>query len=115
MQRLYKFCVFRILCLTIFFPFCAHVLNLFNCICQEKSFLENLLCPPQLLWIPDRNHDDIPDGEPVVVLDGLNPTLGNRHTFARSQHVALWKPSEKNRERRGPRYRKDSPQLGAAV
>jgi putative membrane-bound dehydrogenase-like protein len=26
---------------------------------------------PQLLFIPDRNHDDIPDGDPVVLLDGF--------------------------------------------
>ncbi len=30
-----------------------------------------LLCPPHLLFIPDRNHDDIPDGEPEVLLDGF--------------------------------------------
>lgn len=29
-----------------------------------------VLCAPQLLFIPDRNGDDIPDGEPEVVLDG---------------------------------------------
>jgi putative membrane-bound dehydrogenase-like protein len=28
------------------------------------------LCAPQLLFIPDRNHDDVPDGPPIVVLDG---------------------------------------------
>jgi putative membrane-bound dehydrogenase-like protein len=28
------------------------------------------LCAPQLLFIPDANRDDIPDGPPVVVLDG---------------------------------------------
>lgn len=28
------------------------------------------LCPPQLLFIPDRNGDDVPDGEPQVILDG---------------------------------------------
>lgn len=28
------------------------------------------LCAPQLLFIPDRNHDDVPDGPPQVVLDG---------------------------------------------
>lgn len=41
-----------------------------------------LMCPPRLLWIPDRNHDDVPDGEPEVVLDGFHTTHGNRHTFA---------------------------------
>jgi putative membrane-bound dehydrogenase-like protein len=28
------------------------------------------LCAPELLFIPDVNRDDIPDGKPVVVLDG---------------------------------------------
>lgn len=28
------------------------------------------LCAPQLLFIPDRNRDDVPDGPPVVLLDG---------------------------------------------
>jgi putative membrane-bound dehydrogenase-like protein len=28
------------------------------------------LCPPRLLFIPDKNGDDVPDGEPEVVLDG---------------------------------------------
>ncbi len=30
------------------------------------------LCAPHLLFIPDANHDDIPDGPPVVMLDGWN-------------------------------------------
>ena len=28
------------------------------------------LCAPELLFIPDANRDDVPDGKPVVVLDG---------------------------------------------
>ncbi|PYL01708.1 MAG: hypothetical protein DME19_00710 [Verrucomicrobia bacterium] len=40
------------------------------------------MCPPQLLFIPDRNGDDVPDGEPEVLLDGFTTTTGNRHTFA---------------------------------
>ncbi len=28
------------------------------------------LCPPKLLFIPDRDGDDVPDGEPEVILDG---------------------------------------------
>ncbi|HTG44631.1 MAG TPA: PVC-type heme-binding CxxCH protein, partial [Verrucomicrobiae bacterium] len=28
------------------------------------------LCPPNLLFIADRNGDDVPDGEPTVLLDG---------------------------------------------
>ena len=30
------------------------------------------LCAPQLLFIPDADRDDVPDGEPVVVLDGFD-------------------------------------------
>jgi putative membrane-bound dehydrogenase-like protein len=41
-----------------------------------------LMCPPRLLFVPDRNGDDIPDGEPEVLLDGFNTTTGNHHTFA---------------------------------
>lgn len=40
------------------------------------------LCPPHLLWIPDKDGDDIPDGEPVVVLDGISTEAASRHTFA---------------------------------
>lgn len=29
-----------------------------------------VLCPPQLLFIPDGDRDDRPDAEPIVVLDG---------------------------------------------
>jgi putative membrane-bound dehydrogenase-like protein len=38
------------------------------------------LCPPQLLFIPDANCDDVPDAEPVVVLDGWEAE-GSRHNF----------------------------------
>lgn len=31
-----------------------------------------VLCAPQFMFIPDRNHDDIPDGPPEVLLDGFN-------------------------------------------
>ena len=30
-----------------------------------------VLCAPQMLFIPDKNRDDVPDGPPVVVLDGF--------------------------------------------
>ncbi len=30
------------------------------------------LCPPNLLFIPDRNQDDVPDGPPEVVLNGFD-------------------------------------------
>ncbi len=41
-----------------------------------------LITPPQLVFIPDRNHDDKPDGAPVVMLDGFTPATDNHHTFA---------------------------------
>ncbi len=41
-----------------------------------------LMCPPRLLFIPDRNGDDVPDGEPEVLLDGFTTTTGSHHTFA---------------------------------
>jgi len=39
-----------------------------------------VLCLPQLLFIPDANGDDIPDGEAVVVLDGWEGDAA-RHNF----------------------------------
>lgn len=41
-----------------------------------------LMCPPKLLFIPDRNGDDVSDGEPEVLLDGFTTTTGSHHTFA---------------------------------
>ena len=41
-----------------------------------------LLCPPQLLFVPDRNGDDVPDGPAEVVLDGFTVARENYHTFA---------------------------------
>jgi len=41
-----------------------------------------LMCPPQLLFVPDRNQDDQPDGEPEVVLDGFTVARDNYHNFA---------------------------------
>jgi len=40
------------------------------------------MCPPQLLFIPDANGDDVPDGEPEVVLDGFTVAKSNYHNFA---------------------------------
>jgi len=40
------------------------------------------MCPPQLLFIPDRNRDDVPDGAPEIVLDGFVPPPENYHNFA---------------------------------
>jgi putative membrane-bound dehydrogenase-like protein len=39
------------------------------------------LCPPQLLFIPDRDGDGVPDGPPEVLLDGFNNVNSGRHTF----------------------------------
>ena len=41
-----------------------------------------LMCPPQLLFLPDRDGDDKPDGEPEVVLDGFAVPRENYHNFA---------------------------------
>ncbi len=39
-------------------------------------------CPPQVLFIPDRDGDDRPDGPAQVVLDGFTVALESYHTFA---------------------------------
>ncbi len=41
-----------------------------------------LLCPPRLLFVPDRDGDDVPDGPAEVVLDGFSVAVENHHTFA---------------------------------
>jgi putative membrane-bound dehydrogenase-like protein len=41
-----------------------------------------LMCPPRLLFVPDRDGDDKPDGPPEVVLDGFNLPPENYHNFA---------------------------------
>jgi putative membrane-bound dehydrogenase-like protein len=41
-----------------------------------------LLCPPRLLFVPDRNGDDVPDGPAKVVLDGFEVATDNYHNFA---------------------------------
>jgi putative membrane-bound dehydrogenase-like protein len=41
-----------------------------------------LLCPPQLLFVPDRDGDDRPDGPAEVVLDGFDVPAENYHNFA---------------------------------
>ena len=48
-----------------------------------------LMAPPQLLFIPDRNHDDKPDGPAEVVLDGFDFPPENYHNFANGLH---WGP-----------------------
>jgi putative membrane-bound dehydrogenase-like protein len=41
-----------------------------------------LLCPPQLLFVPDADGDDVPDGPPQVRLDGFEVAKGSHHNFA---------------------------------
>jgi putative membrane-bound dehydrogenase-like protein len=41
-----------------------------------------LMCPPQLLFIPDRDGDDVPDGPPQVMLDGFTVAQDNYHNYA---------------------------------
>ena len=41
-----------------------------------------LMCPPQVLFIPDRDGDDVPDGPAEVVLDGFTVAQDNYHNFA---------------------------------
>lgn len=40
------------------------------------------MCPPQLFFIPDANHDDVPDGPAEVVLDGFTVPQESYHNFA---------------------------------
>jgi putative membrane-bound dehydrogenase-like protein len=41
-----------------------------------------LLCPPELLFVPDRDGDGAPDGAVEVVLDGFTVPPENYHNFA---------------------------------
>jgi putative membrane-bound dehydrogenase-like protein len=41
-----------------------------------------LMCPPRLLFIPDRDRDDVPDGPAETVLDGFDVAEANYHNFA---------------------------------
>ncbi len=41
-----------------------------------------LMCPPNLLFVPDRDGDDRPDSAPQVVLDGFTVPQENYHNFA---------------------------------
>ena len=41
-----------------------------------------LLCPPRLLFVPDRDGNDVPDGPAEVILDGFGVAAENHHTLA---------------------------------
>lgn len=40
------------------------------------------MSPPHLLFIPDADGDDVPDGPPQVMLEGFSTEASQRHTFA---------------------------------
>jgi putative membrane-bound dehydrogenase-like protein len=46
-----------------------------------------LMCPPQLIFIPDRDHDDVPDSPGQVVLDGFTVAQQNYHNFANGLRI----------------------------
>jgi putative membrane-bound dehydrogenase-like protein len=41
-----------------------------------------LMCPPRLLFIPDRDRDDVPDGPAETVLDGFDVAEASYHNLA---------------------------------
>ncbi|EMB17337.1 PVC-type heme-binding CxxCH protein [Rhodopirellula europaea] len=41
-----------------------------------------LMCPPQLLFVPDADGDAVPDGPPQVILDGFTIAKQNYHNLA---------------------------------
>lgn len=41
-----------------------------------------LMCPPHVIFIADRDGDDVPDGEPEIVVDGFDVPAENYHNFA---------------------------------
>lgn len=41
-----------------------------------------VMCPPRLMFIPDADGDDVPDGPPQTVLDGFNVFSESYHNFA---------------------------------
>lgn len=56
-------------------------LNLTTAVCRGRDGVW-VLSPPQLLWYPDANQDDIPDGPPVIALDGFG--IQDSHSIANS-------------------------------
>ncbi|BCX48929.1 cytochrome c [Haloferula helveola] len=46
-----------------------------------------VMCPPQLLFIPDKNRDAVPDGPSEVVLDGFTVPKNNHHNFANGLRI----------------------------
>ena len=54
-----------------------------------------LMCPPKLLFIPDRNGDLIPDGEPEVMVDGFDVARGiySQTSILESKEIEPYKVS----------------------
>ncbi|MEP4077419.1 PVC-type heme-binding CxxCH protein [Haloferula sp.] len=46
-----------------------------------------IMCPPQLMFIPDENRDAVPDGPPQVILDGFTVPKRNHHNFANGLRI----------------------------
>jgi putative membrane-bound dehydrogenase-like protein len=56
-------------------------LNIATAVCRGRGGVW-VLSPPHLLFYPDANNDDVPDGPPVVKIDGFN--LEDTHSVANS-------------------------------
>ncbi|HWA86816.1 MAG TPA: PVC-type heme-binding CxxCH protein [Opitutus sp.] len=56
-------------------------LNITTAVCRGRGGVW-VLSPPQLLFYPDANNDDVPDGPPVVALDGFG--IEDTHSVANS-------------------------------
>jgi putative membrane-bound dehydrogenase-like protein len=56
-------------------------LNITTAVCRGRGGIW-VLSPPQLLFYPDGNADDVPDGPPVTVVDGFG--LEDSHSVANS-------------------------------
>jgi putative membrane-bound dehydrogenase-like protein len=56
-------------------------LNITTAVCRGPGGVW-VLSPPQLLWYPDANDDDVPDAAPTVVLDGFG--IEDTHSVANS-------------------------------
>ena len=64
-----------------------------------------LFCPPQLLFVPDRDGDDVPDGPAEVVLDGFTVPAENYHNFANGLQLGPRRLALRALRRLGPRPR----------
>ena len=56
-------------------------LNITSAVCRGRGGVW-VLSPPQLLWYPDADNDDVPDALPLVALDGFG--IEDTHSIANS-------------------------------